>query len=130
MATARLAFYAKVDGARRATGFRPGDTVPDDIAADLDPSLLTDADQESKAEEFADEARANEGTKQADDDLSDVDLDELEDDEDAEDGDPFDPAEHDVKGVLAYLEGTPPAEYDRVIAAEEDGLARKGVLGH
>jgi hypothetical protein len=47
---------------------------------------------------------------------------------------PFDPSEHDAPDVIAYLDslGTDDsdavAEFDRVIAAERDGKARKTIL--
>lgn len=40
----------------------------------------------------------------------------------------FDPAEHTVTEVLAYLEQQP-ADADRVIALERDGKARKSIIG-
>lgn len=49
---------------------------------------------------------------------------------------PFDPSKHDAPEVLAYLDslGTDDsdavAEFDRVIAAERDGKARKTVLAY
>lgn len=41
----------------------------------------------------------------------------------------FDPSEHSVEDVLAYLEGKDDAERDRVLAAEQAGKARKGLVG-
>ncbi len=41
----------------------------------------------------------------------------------------FDPREHTVEDVNAYLEDADPAEVQRVLAAEETGQARKGILG-
>lgn len=58
-------------------------------------------------------------------------------DEDGEDGEtdpeqdgeePFDPSEHDVKGVLDYLETADDGERKRVLDAEKSGKNRKGVL--
>lgn len=41
---------------------------------------------------------------------------------------PFDPSEHDVKGVLDYLETADDGERKRVLDAEKSGKNRKGVL--
>lgn len=40
-----------------------------------------------------------------------------------------DPADYTVEQVKAYLEDASDEEHDRVIAAEEQGEARKGILG-
>lgn len=42
---------------------------------------------------------------------------------------PFDPSEHTVAEVTAYLDYATPEERDRVIAAEQDGKARAGIVG-
>lgn len=42
---------------------------------------------------------------------------------------PFDPAEHTVAEVLKHLEYASPEERDRVLAAEENGKARTGIVG-
>ncbi|NKV28219.1 hypothetical protein GS921_00285 [Rhodococcus hoagii] len=44
------------------------------------------------------------------------------------DGDDFDPADFDVDEVNAYLDGADAAERERVLQAEADGKARKGIL--
>lgn len=41
----------------------------------------------------------------------------------------FDPSEHTVTEVNSYLAGVDESERERVLAAERDGQARKGVLG-
>lgn len=41
----------------------------------------------------------------------------------------FDPSEHGVDDVRDYLDGCDEAERDRVLAAEREGKARKGILG-
>lgn len=41
----------------------------------------------------------------------------------------FNPAEHKVEDVLAYLADADEAERDRVIAAEAEGQARKSIIG-
>lgn len=51
-----------------------------------------------------------------------------------EDDEPFDPSKHDAADVIAYLDSLvnddtqDTAEFDRVIAAERDGKARKTIL--
>lgn len=42
--------------------------------------------------------------------------------------DEFDPGEHSVDDVLAYLESVDEAETERVLAAEQAGKARKTIL--
>lgn len=46
---------------------------------------------------------------------------------DATTSDAFDPSEHNVDAVLAYLDENPD-EAGRVVAAETDGKARKSIL--
>lgn len=46
----------------------------------------------------------------------------------AEEFDVYDPAEHNVADVVAYLEGVDDDERDRVLDLERDGKARKGIL--
>lgn len=41
----------------------------------------------------------------------------------------FDPSEHTVAEVLAHLADADDAEHARVLAAEQDGQARKGIIG-
>jgi hypothetical protein len=41
----------------------------------------------------------------------------------------YDPAGHTVAEVLEHLEYASPEERDRVIAAEQDGKARAGIVG-
>lgn len=41
---------------------------------------------------------------------------------------PFDPGEHSATDVLGYLESADLAEAERVLQAESDGKARKGIL--
>jgi hypothetical protein len=41
---------------------------------------------------------------------------------------PFDPSEHSVDEVLAYLDAASLDEAERVVQAESDGKARKGIL--
>lgn len=48
---------------------------------------------------------------------------------DADGGGFFDPADHSVPDVLAYLEGADDDERTRVLDAERAGKARVGVLG-
>ncbi|MEV4457017.1 hypothetical protein [Microbispora sp. NPDC049633] len=50
----------------------------------------------------------------------------------ATEGGPFDPADHDVPQVLAYLEGADAEEAARVLDAEaaDNGKRRKGILSH
>ncbi|TDB86278.1 hypothetical protein E1264_18460 [Actinomadura sp. KC216] len=43
---------------------------------------------------------------------------------------PFDPSKRDVQAVLLYLDGAGEAEALRVLDAEADGKARKGILDH
>ena len=128
MPTAAAAFYFK------AKGYRPGDDVPDDVAELIDETLLTDDGEDSlpdSIDAYADGADDQDNG----DDLADTNLDDLE--AQAEDGGPnsgpvvpaFDPDAHGVKDVLAYLEASDEAEYERVFAAEKAGQARKGVVG-
>ena len=42
---------------------------------------------------------------------------------------PYDPSDHTVADVLAYLEYATPEERDRVLAAEQDNKARTGIVG-
>jgi hypothetical protein len=42
---------------------------------------------------------------------------------------PFDPSEHNVAEVMAYLADATDEEYDRVLAAETDGKARSSIIG-
>lgn len=42
---------------------------------------------------------------------------------------PFDPSEHTVAEVTEYLSYATPEERDRVLAAEQDGKARAGIVG-
>lgn len=44
------------------------------------------------------------------------------------DDEPYDPADHGVDEVLAYLETASLEEAERVVQAESDGKARKGIL--
>lgn len=43
--------------------------------------------------------------------------------------DPFDPSDHTVDEVTAYLDSADDAERDRVLAAERAGKSRKGITG-
>ena len=43
--------------------------------------------------------------------------------------DPFDPSRHTIEQVNAYLEGVDDTERARVLEAERNGRARKGILG-
>lgn len=44
------------------------------------------------------------------------------------DDEPFDPSAHGVDEVMAYLEAASLEEAERVVQAESDGKARKGIL--
>lgn len=52
-----------------------------------------------------------------------------EDTDPAPESDEFDPSEHSVAEVEQYLESATEAERERVLAAEKDGKARKGLVG-
>lgn len=41
---------------------------------------------------------------------------------------PFNPSEHNVPKVLAYLDSAPPEERDRVLSAEVSGRNRAGIV--
>lgn len=51
------------------------------------------------------------------------------DEGDDDDGDEFDPAEHNVDDVLAYLADADDAERNRVLGDERAGKNRKGIVG-
>lgn len=103
----------------------------ENAAATSDHALF---DQDSDVEEVpADEPGTNRGTRQRD--LPDAtprftDSDALTGDAYPDAGAPttFDPSDHNVEDVLAYIEQYP-EQRDAILTAERAGRARKGIVG-
>lgn len=110
--------------------YHPGDEVPDEVAAKVGAHCVVDADSAEATTDPEDPQGPSVDPDDVvgdDDDLGGGD-DEGESKTPAEP--PFNPGDHDVAGVLAYLERTTDeAERDRVLAAEREGKKRKSILG-
>lgn len=155
MTKATKAFYAYDEKKGREVSYRPGDRVPDHVAAtvglhvvDRKPTVVEDPPVTMKQSELdamvADkvaEVVGGEVFTQADVDAArqeerDLVIAELRELTPDDGGDPprseaYDPGEYDVDGVLEYLSTLDPAspEYAAVIEAERAGKARKTILG-
>lgn len=101
-----LAKAAGLEGQVKTTGF--GYIVPS--------AIFKDSKSEESTEEESTEEESTEGSTEENTETE------------GEDSKEFDPADATVDEVKAYLDGADDAERERVLAAEEAGKGRKGIL--
>jgi hypothetical protein len=107
-----------------------GYIVPDAVLEAFE-SAKADAEQQSdvdaQAQRDADAASIELAAREAEDAAATAKADEVKAQEENPDA-PFDPSEHTVVEVQAYLEGADQAERDRVLAEELTGKARTSLV--
>ena len=107
-------------------GSEPEPELVEEVLEEVEDESEENEDENSDLNEGAEGESEEEGEEEESED-SDEELEGDDDEEDDEQSD-FDPSDHGIPEVLAYLEENPD-DRDAVLALERAGKARKGILG-